>query len=77
MHVAIISELSACQKKTILFNMILQADYYETSTWLTEEEKKELDRKEQSRLEKYKVERIIEYLEIRDSEKLSCLETTR
>ena len=43
--------------------MILQADYYETSTWLTEEEKKELDRKEQNRLEKYKVERIIEYLD--------------
>lgn len=30
-----------------------QADYYETSTWLTEDERREIDEKEKKRREKY------------------------
>ena len=32
----------------------MQGDYYETSTWLTAEEKAAIDEKERARLDKYK-----------------------
>eukprot|EP01035_Chromulina_nebulosa_P017213 gene17213-22735_t len=39
-------------KRTQVFDS--QADYYESSTWLTNEEKKAIDEKQKKRLDKYK-----------------------